>query len=283
MGIYLAGCATIGPMNNFQDSRFVDNSLWVDEPKGTPKAVVLMLHGLNLKPARMDGWAELLSAHGAKVMRFALHGHTGQEKLMAEVKAHMWHGQFNKAIEEAHAHASQLQVPLYFVGFSLGALVALEWLSAQDESRLYINKMLLIAPAIATPWYSRAASSILSIFSKNITLPSRSPEQYRAQKGTTVAAYKALFALKKSLEDARFKNANLPALVLIDKHDELVPSGGVKNIISAHGLGRWELAIVDNSFAQKNYGFRHLMVDQESVGANLWAELSARVLKYLDI
>ena len=216
-------------------------------------------------------------------MRFALHGHAGPEILMAEVKAQIWREHFNKAIQEAHTQAQQLQVPLYFVGFSLGALVALEWLSAQPQSKLYINKMLLIAPAIATPWYSRAASGLLSIFSKSLSLPSRSPKQYRANKGTTVAAYEALFTLKKSLEDARFKNANLPTLVLIDKHDELVPSARVRNIITEHSLGRWELSIVNNHFAQENYGFRHLMVDQESVGPNLWVELSERVIKYLDM
>lgn len=286
MGIYLFGCATVGPMNNSHDPydpRFAHDSIYVDEPTQAPKAVVLMLHGLNLKPARMDGWAQLLSAHGGKVMRFALHGHAGEAKHMAEVKAEHWHEQFNKAIQEAHQHAQKLQVPLYFVGFSLGALVALEWLATQPETKLYINKMLLIAPAIATPWYSRAAAGLLSVFSKNLTLPSRSPKQYRANAGTTVAAYDALFKLKKSLEEARFKNANLPTLVLIDKHDELVPSERIKNIIVDHSLGRWELSIVDNRFAQENYGFRHLMVDQESVGPHLWAELSQQVIKYLNL
>lgn len=283
MGIYPLGCATLSPMNSSHDHRFADNSIWTDEPHDPPKAVVLMLHGLNLKPARMDGWAQLLSAHGAKVMRFALHGHAGPQKLMTEVKAQIWREQFDKAIQEAFAQAQKLQVPLYFVGFSLGALVALEWLSAQPETKLYINKMLLIAPAIATPWYSQAAANILSIFSKSLSLPSRSPKQYRANKGTTVAAYEALFTLKKSLEEAGFKNANLPTLVLIDKHDELVPSARVKNIIADHSLGRWQLSIVDNHFAQENYGFRHLMVDQESVGPNLWAELSEQVIKYLDM
>jgi len=286
MSIYLLGCATVGPMNSSHDPtdhRFVNNSIYIDEPTDAPKAVVLMLHGLNLKPARMDGWAQLLSAHGAKVMRFALHGHAGVQKHMAEVKAEHWHEQFSKAIQEAHDQAQKLQVPLYFVGFSLGALVALEWLATQPETKLYINKMLLIAPAIATPWYSRAAAALLSVFSKSVSLPSRSPKQYRANAGTTVAAYKALFRLKKSLEEACFKNANLPTLVLIDRHDELVPSARIKNIIANHSLGRWELSIVDNRFAQENYGFRHLMVDQESVGPNLWAELSQRVIKYLNL
>ena len=57
MSIYPLSCATVGPMNSLLDRRFVDNSIWTDEPHSTAKAVVLMLHGLNLKPARMDGWA----------------------------------------------------------------------------------------------------------------------------------------------------------------------------------------------------------------------------------
>jgi esterase/lipase len=280
LGVYSSSCATVKPMND----RFAANSLWIDEPKYKPQAeaVVLMLHGLNLKPAKMDGWAELLSAHGAQVRRFALYGHAGDPSHMAQVTAPIWREQFDKAFHDAHSYAQELQIPLYFVGFSLGALVALEWLSGQPELNK-MAKMVLIAPAIATPWYSHVAAGVLSVFSKNISLPSRSPKQYRANKGTTVAAYEALFELKNSLELNKFKNTNIPALVLIDKHDELVPSARIKKIITEHRLSQWQLTLIDNNFAQENYGFRHLMVDQESVGPQLWAELCDQVLNYLNL
>lgn len=283
LGVFLIGCVTVGSMTQSNDHRFDNHALWTDWPVEKPKAVVLMLHGLNLKPAKMDGWAHLLSAHGAMVMRFALSGHSGEPGEMSKVNSEMWREQFKEAILKANAEAQKMHVPLYFVGFSLGALVCLEWLATNDKDLVSIAKMLLIAPAIATPWYSHSAVGLLSLFSKSMTLPSRSPKQYRANKGTTVAAYRALFSLKKSLHEAQFKSTNLPTLILIDKYDELVPSESIKKIIAAHKLGLWQLNIVDNRFAQENYGFRHLMVDEEAVGPALWASLSAQVLKYFNL
>ena len=282
--VALAGCVTMAPMdpmNKETDPRFVNNTLWEDTPKAKPTAVVLMLHGLNLKPGKMDDWAQLLSTHNALVMRFALHGHGGDSFDIREAEAQIWREQFNSALKKAHQRAQDLDVPLYFVGFSLGALVALEH---QAQNNLYkINKMVLIAPAIATPWYSQAASTLLSVFSKKFSLPSRSPKNYRANKSTSVAAYEALFELKRSLENNKFKNSNIPVLVIIDKYDELVPSNNIKNIIHKHALGNWQLQIVNNQFAKQNYGFRHLMVDQESVGPELWRELGEQVLGYFSL
>lgn len=284
-GLYIVSCATVDLMKIEKDERFLDNSIWVDEPAGkAPKAIVILLHGLNLRPAKMDGWASLLSSHGALVMRFALFGHTGTEGQMGQVNETIWRQQFAETVKEAQARAAELKVPIHFVGFSLGALLGLEWLSAQTElSEPSINKMVLIAPAIATPWYSRTAVSIISWLGRTFTMPSRSPKHYRANSGTSVAAYQALFAIKKSLLSQKFKNTNLPALILIDQYDELIPLDEIKDIIAQHRLSRWQLEVVDNRFAHDNYGFRHLMVDEEAVGKPLWDELSQKVLGHLDL
>ncbi len=217
----IVSCATVGLMKTDKEPRFLENSLWIDEPIG-PKtqALVILLHGLNLKPAKMDDWAKMLTNHGASVIRFALLGHSGVEGEMAQVNETIWREQFADAMLKAQEKARALDVPIYFVGFSLGALVALEWLAAKSDGfSPSISKMVLIAPAIATPWYSRAAISMISWFGRSFTMPSRSPKHYRANSGTSVAAYQALFAIKKSLEDLKFKNNNLPTLVLIDRYD----------------------------------------------------------------
>ncbi len=284
LSVYILSCATVGLMKTEKDRRFLDNSIWIDEPTTPPKAIVILLHGLNLKPAKMDGWASLLSSHGSLVMRFALFGHSGALGQMSQVTETIWRQQFVDTVKEAQRRALELKVPIYFVGFSLGALVGLEWLAGQNEvSEPNINKMVLIAPAIATPWYSRAAVSMISWLGRTFTMPSRSPKHYRANPGTSVAAYQALFAIKKSLLDLKFKNTNVPTLILIDQHDELVPADDIKDIIGQHHLSRWQLDIVDNRFAHDNYGFRHLLVDEEAVGKPLWDALGSKVLSHLEL
>lgn len=283
VGGYLSGCITVSAMKK-KDQDSVQTKMWQEEPKGQPvKAVVLLLHGLNLKPQKMDDWSKALAVHGAEVMRFALYGHTGDHEHMRAVTAEVWRQQFKEAVRAAQSRAKELKVPVYFIGFSLGALVGLEWLANDGEKEAGITKMVLIAPALTVPWYSRAAIKMLSIFGRGLMLPSRSPEAYRANKGTSIAAYQALFELKHSLELKKYKNANISTLVLIDREDELVDSRGIRKIINDFRLGAWTLEIVDNRFAYDNYGFRHLMVDEEAIGKGLWADLSHMVLKHLGL
>lgn len=280
---YLVSCATVSPMKK-DDKAIIETKIWHEEPKHGPvKAVVILLHGLNLRPQKMDDWSRVLSAHGAQVIRFALYGHTGDYQHMQKVTADAWRSQFQEAIRIARSRAEEDKVPLYFIGFSLGALVGLEWQSKQEPGQSGFQKMVLIAPALSIPWYSRTAVNLLSIFGRGFMLPSRSPEDYRANKGTSIAAYQALFALKASLERNKYRNANVSTLVLIDREDELVDSRGIRKIIEEFRLSKWILEMVDNRFAYDNYGFRHLMVDEDAVGKELWASLSAMLIRHLDL
>src|SRR5579871_6808027 len=262
-----SGCVTVGTMKRSKE-KMIDMKIYHEEPKGQAKAVVILLHGLNLVPSKMDDWAHILADHGAHVLRWPLYGHTGDPEHMRSVTAEDWRKQFKDIALLGEAKAKELSVPLYFFGFSLGALVALAWLAHEEHPA--VEKMVLIAPAISVPWYSRALINALAVFGHGLILPSRSPAQYRANPGTSVAAYLALFALKDSLEASKYKNANVKTLILIDRHDELVNSQEIRDIIARFNLGQWNLEIVDNRFAYDNYGFRHLMVDQEAMGKELF-------------
>lgn len=255
-------------------------NIWADEPAGPVKAVVILLHGLNLKPEKMDDWSKLLTDQGALVIRAALFGHQGSFEEMRDVTADKWRNQFKEAMKMAESLAEAQHIPIYFVGFSLGALVALEGLSHNNWP---INKMVLIAPALSTPWYSETAINMLSVFGRGFTLPSRSPKDYRANKGTSIAAYQALFELKHELEQNHYKNANVDTLVLIDRADELVCSKDIEEAITQNRLGLWTLEIVDNDYAHKNFGFRHLMVDEDAMGKKLWSKVSKRVVSHFDL
>lgn len=279
----LSGCSTVSVMKK-SDSAKIHTEIWHQEPSTKEvKAVVLLLHGLNLRPAKMDDWAALLSDHGGHVVRFALYGHTGDYQHMKEVGVEIWRHQFQEAFAVARAKAEEYGVPIYFVGFSLGALAALEWIACEKSSTALIEKMVLIAPALSIPWYSKVAINTLGIFGRGLMLPSRSPESYRANKGTSIAAYQALFALKDSLEKKKYKNANVSTLVIIDREDELVDSRGILKIIKEFKLSSWKVQIVDNRFAYDNYGFRHLMVDQAAIGKNLWQTLNGLVIDHLNL
>jgi pimeloyl-ACP methyl ester carboxylesterase len=259
-----------------------ETKIWHEEPQHGPvKAVVILAHGLNLRPQKMDGWSKILSSHGAQIIRFALYGHTGDLAHMQSVTPDVWRAQFDEVVNIAKIRAEEDGVPIYFIGFSLGALVGLEWLSRQPPDGDGFKKMVLIAPALSVPWYSRFAIKMLSAFGTGFMLPSRSPEDYRANKGTSVAAYQALFQLKEALEQNNYQNANVDTLVIIDRDDELVDSGDIRSTITQHQLSNWTLEMVDNRFAYTTYGFRHLLVDENAMGKELWGDLSRMVLRHL--
>lgn len=283
LSAYGSSCATVSSMKQEQKNP-LNTTIWQDEPQAGPaKAVVLLLHGLNLRPQKMDDWSTLLTSHGAFVVRLALHGHAGDVKQMAAVSADTWRSQMTEAMSVANNFAREKNLPLYFMGFSLGALVGLEWLSHQETSQSIIEKSVLIAPALSVPWYSRSLISMLSVFGRGLVLPSRSPEQYRANKGTTVAAYMSLFELKESLESLHYRHLNLPTLILIDRYDELVDYRDIRSVIEQNNLSQWQLRMVDNRFAHDNFGFRHLLVDEEAMGNQLWKSLGKEILTHFNL
>lgn len=258
--------------------------VWHEAPaEGRVRAVVVLLHGLNLDPGRMDGWSAMLRRHGALVMRLPLHGHSGDAAHMREVTADRWRGEFNLAVEHARSEAGQLGVPLHFVGYSLGALVCLEWMSRQPEGARVFDALVLAAPALSVRRYAERAIGLLSALGSRVMLPSRSPRRYRATRGTSIAAYQALFALKATLDGNQFRNANQPTLVLVDSRDELIDSRGISRLIERHRLERWTLTAVDKRGSRGSVGMRHLLVDEEAVGPELWAAIEQAVVRHLGL
>lgn len=246
------------------------------------KAVAIIVHGLNLKPTRMDDWAKVLADHGAVVIRPSLFGHSGVAQEMLAVQADDWRNDINQAVLKAHVIARKHRVPMIFMGYSLGGLVGLEWMSKQKKENIF-SKMVLIAPAIAIPWYSSPALKLVDFFDVNFMVMSPCPEAFKANSGSSVNAYRALFSLKTSLENNKYNNANVDTLVLLDQHDELISVDGIKQIVSEYQLGRWQLELVNNDFGRKNHGFRHLMIDPDSVGEEVWKKISERTLTHFNL
>ncbi len=252
-------------------------------PEKKVKAVAVIAHGLNFKPEKMDDWTQILAEHGAIVMRFSLAGHHGDIHHMKEVDGQIWQNQFDQGLDQARSVALKHQVPLIFIGYSLGGLLGVDWVSRQKTGERVFDKMFLLAPAIATPWYSPIAKKILAALTPDLILPTPSPKKMRAQKGSSVSAYQALFSIKESVEKNDYKNVNIPTLVILDKHDEVIPFEEIKNIIKTHRLNLWNLQEVDNHFGKINFGFRHLIADKESLGPELWPVISNKALEHFEL
>ncbi|NBC30858.1 MAG: hypothetical protein GVY29_12810, partial [Spirochaetes bacterium] len=133
------------------------------EPAVPPRAVVLVVHGLNLHPDRMTPVCTLLQSLGCRVVRMALAGHRGDYSALKDVTRESWLEDYRAAAGflagAAQDGGSPEELPVGFLGQSLGALTFCDFLlteplqagggpRAPDGPRAAV-RALFLAPAIA--------------------------------------------------------------------------------------------------------------------------------------
>ena len=252
---------------------------WLTDNKQS-KAIIVLAHGLNIKPDKMDDWAKIFT--NASVLRIGLTGHYDESENLQNIQAIKWQEDFKEAMKLAQNKAKEKNIPLYFLGFSLGGLLGIDW-QENNQNEQNFSKIVLIAPALKIPWYSDSLIKFVSFFSSKISVNSRTPKDYRANDKISLSAYKALSQIKNNLDEKGIINSNVPTLVIMDKNDELIPIKEIKALFTDYRLNNWILEIVDNQFAYDNYGFRHLLVDENSVGKEVWNSITAKVLRHFSL
>ncbi len=244
-----------------------DYKRWIRTQRDVKFGQALVVHGLNTEPEKMGHLVSELNQRGHDVLLLKLFGHNADLERMKTVTADEWKEQFREAYAEVLSANRRNGGKLTFVGFSLGGLLGMEFISQNTNHE--IDQAILFAPAlkIRTTSYLVNAARVLG---DGVVIPSMSPEAYRAQEGTTVAAYRALFDTVGSFKSGDLAAINIPTVVFIDKNDELVSYGKLKRLVE--GLDRWELITVDNKDSTLRPKYNHLIIDPVALGAREWNE-----------
>lgn len=251
----------------------------------TASTVALLVHGLNVNPLRMDPLAHELNSWGAATLRCTLSGHAnslpaGEARLasLRQVTYELWREEAEAAYRVAAQQAERRSVPLVLVAFSLGALIGCT--AVLHSANMQFAKLVLYAPALRI----RRRSRILELLSHwpQLVVPSLSPAAYRANAGTPIAAYNALFAAQRDFERQAGPRLNVPTLVFADPRDEMVSYRGLHQLIAEHGLTQWQLQPVQKS-ADANTSYHHLLIDRESVGHAAWRQMMAQMRSHLGL
>ena len=100
---------------------------------GTPKAAVLLLHGMAEHAGRYDHFATHLAQNGFAVRAHDHRGHGGSVSDASPLGHLADRDGWNLAVEDAHAHAVAVSkefpgIPLVLLGHSMGSLIAQEYL-----------------------------------------------------------------------------------------------------------------------------------------------------------
>jgi len=252
-----------------------------------PRGIVVVVHGLNIKPSKMgtpegEGTlVKLLLDSGYNVYRVTLKGHGGPIADMQSVKRSDWIQDAYSQYCHAKTFADKEQLPLYLLGFSLGALVYEVLMNEEAEVPVQFEKVILFSPAIAVKPSAKTVLWLRPFTTDRTIIRSASPIEYRAQRGASIAAYKILFNMEENLCSSSFGNNNINTIIFIDKNDEMISVKLLYERINQYELTNWKIIEVTNSGSVINPKYHHLLIDSRCVSASTWQYISRTIIGFL--
>jgi len=201
-------------------------------------------------------------------------GRDGSRDELSSATDEMWVSDGLKLFSRAEREAAQHGVPLFFVGYSLGCLVALELMERFESVRF--ERLVLFAPPVEPRLFSHA----VRLLGKRCIVPSKTAEGYRVHDGIPAAAYHALLDMARHLRASGYRRSNQPALVFIDKKDELISVHTLSRLIDGP-LDRWRIVTVSTEESRFKKRYHHLIIDGDSVGAEQWLRMKQQMTNFL--
>ena len=253
-----------------------------------PRGIVLVVHGLNVKPSKMgtpsaEGTlVNLFLDSGYHVYRVTLKGHSGLLEDMQSVTRSDWIHDAYFQYCQAKTIAENEGLPLYLLGFSLGALVYEVLMNEETAIPVQFEKVILFSPAVAIRPAAKTVLWLQPFTNDRSIIKSVSPKEYRAQTGASMTAYKTVFDMEESLRSASFRNSNVNTIIFIDKKDEMVSARILRKRINQHELTNWKIYEVTNTGAVIRPQYHHLLIDNKCVSASTWQYISETILNFLN-
>jgi len=258
--------------------------------EGRLRGVCILVHGLNLNPERMNPLRDELCEAGIDVLQVHLAGHGKKDqdpddslsrraRLQAfrKVTLFQWMAEMQDAYRRAHDRTKMQDVPLYYVGFSMGGLLGPLLMVSEDG--MHFEKMVLLAPALRLRPRSYLVRPLF-LFSR-LVIPSRSPAEYRANPGTPIAAYNAMFQGIRKFNRHTNDALDVSTLVFLDKQDEFVSYRGLQELITRRDLQEWRLIPVAKDEQVDRHMYHHLIIDEASLGSTAFSDLSQIMRSFL--
>ncbi|TKK70149.1 alpha/beta hydrolase [Ilyomonas limi] len=243
------------------------------------KAITLVAHGLNMKPAGMLAIIQWLNEQGSDVYLVKLSGHHEQSIHIKHVTPTMWEEEMLHVYTIAKAASIQHNMPLFFVGYSLGALLGQAMILSLKRTNVF-DKQILIAPATAV----RNRSYVLKLFSfayKKMMLPSFTPSPYRVHNFLPLTVFEVLFRNERTIVEAQFNTLNIPTLIFIDPKDELISYKKLVKFSRIFQLTNHEIIALDSNLKKRNAHYHHLVVSEGTMGKQNWEMVTQKMIAFL--
>jgi len=242
-------------------------------------AVALVAHGLNLKPSAMLPLINWLVSRGADVYLVHLSGHDAGGTAMQDVKTSTWQQEMLTGYQLAKKASINLSLPLYFLGYSLGALLG-QSIMALPATSASFDRQVLFAPATALR--KRAyLLKVLFLFGKRLKLPSYAPGNYRVHHSLPLHVYRILFSEQKQVAASGFRNLDIPTLIFLDTRDELISYKRLFRQIKRFALRHYRVVLLTGKLKDRKSQYHHLIIDEQSLGEENWGLVSKEMEAFL--
>ncbi|QHT67737.1 alpha/beta hydrolase [Rhodocytophaga rosea] len=248
---------------------------------GITQAVTLVVHGLNNKPSAMMPLADRLRSWGSDVLLVQLTGHTVDSSVTPFTE-----GDWCLNLQDTFQQATTLiqsgePKPLYFLGYSLGALLNL-YLILSHPGKFQYDKMVLLAPAFALRKpVNKLLQLATDILPAQMKIPSFTPKPYRAGTSLPVKAYTLLNTMAVRVEKSINQSVSMPVLVMIHPKDEMVSVKKMNGYINEY-LPSWQLYTLPKTSDQQ-LPYAHLILDERSVGKENWDRMLQQIRVFLQL
>ncbi|WP_413586503.1 alpha/beta hydrolase [Bdellovibrio sp. HCB274] len=245
------------------------------------RAVAVVVHGLNINPGKMRTIENALLADRIDVLHVSLSGHNNNINIFRRVSAKMWERDTLRAYCLASQRADKYNMPIYYVGFSLGGVMGVA--IANKYENVHFDKMALFAPALSIR-RANFLTRLLNSLNPLALIPNvMNRDYYASALGTPVSAYKATLDVSAYLAHHTNRNrVNTSTLLFYDKRDELISPTGTFAYMREHRLTNWKTYQVQKRPFSRASMFHHIMIDPASVGQKKWADMKSALLKHFD-
>jgi Serine aminopeptidase, S33 len=240
---------------------------------GSPQGVLVLTHGLNLLPARMDQMAAAFANAGMEVYRPAFCGHSGDNEKFLNVSAKDWEDDARRIHALAYQRAQEMGLPLCLGAYSFSALV-FQVLSAE----LPFARRLYFAPALAVhPWYPIAL--MMAKLHPRLTYSSRIFPDYRANSESGARPLLALNDFLGRWWQGEGLQDNAPTQIWLDPRDELVSGKRLRRLASTKP--EWKIHEISNQGSRLPVKYHHLVINEDSLGLEEWRRMLAEARDFL--
>ncbi len=245
---------------------------WHASKSSYTKSVVLMCHGLTLKPERLHSIIEEFNKRNISVLNMALTGHR-QNADSKKSTSNLWLDEFFKAYTIAKNKADELNVDLHFLGYSTGALCAS---LLEIQSKVSFKRKVFLAPALEMKPLSFGMKYFAYLFPfYSITHTSADGIAYDFH----MNGYKAFFSLLKNFQQTKTSIKNSPTLIFMREKDEIVSYKKLMDFIEKKNLNNWQIRKFSENPKTKCH---HFCFSKDTIHENDWINFIKETCSYLN-